>query len=86
MKTTLGINNSITDNCIILPLGIILLVIEFALIFVRQSNGDSITWHSILRIILVISIIVHQVLILRKKLALRKEKKEGGNDEYDSGR
>ena len=81
MKTTPGINNSITDNCIILPLGVILLVIEAALIFIRQANGDPITWHSILRVILVISIIVHQSLILRKKLALRKEKQEGGNDE-----
>lgn len=81
MKTTPGINNSITDNCIILPLGVILLVIEAALIFVRQANGDPITWHSILRVILVISIIVHQSLILRKKLALRKEKQEGGNEE-----
>ena len=81
MKTTPGINNSIADNCIILPLGVILLVIEAALIFVRQANGDPITWHSILRVILVISIIVHQSLILRKKLALRKEKQEGGNDE-----
>ena len=81
MKTTPGINNSITDNCIILPLGVILLVIEAALIFVRQANGDPITWHSILRVILVISIIVHQSLMLRKKLALRKEKQEGGNEE-----
>ena len=81
MKTTPGINNSITDNCIILPLGVILLVIEAALIFIRQANGDPITWHSILRVILVISIIVHQSLMLRKKLALRKEKQEGGNEE-----
>ena len=81
MKTTPGISNSITDNCIILPLGAILLVIEAALIFIRQANGDPITWHSILRVILVISIIVHQSLILRKKLALRKEKQEGGNEE-----
>ena len=86
MKTTPGINNSITDNCIILPLGVILLIFEIALIFVRQSNGDPITWHSILRVILVISIIIHQALTLRKKLALRKEKEKGGNDEYDSGR
>jgi len=86
MKTTPGINNSITDNCIILPLGVILLVSEFALIFVRQANGDPITWHSILRIVLVISIIIHQVLTLRQKLANRKEKSEGGNDAYVSGR
>jgi len=86
MKTTPGINNSIVDNCIILPLCVTLLIFEIALILVRQAGGNPITWHSVLRIILAIILIIQQSLMLRKKLALRKENEEGGNDEYDSRR